>query len=116
MLLRYSAMKTGSMHLSNKNRFLQLYTALQCGKPYTWNITVGNRSAMTQEICGTEKRAGTFVCPCNTTTTVTTPPKYWHYYTCSGSCRGTELMGALFSTLPSIYKNNTVSPHITTLN
>jgi hypothetical protein len=71
----------------------------------------------TQAICGTEKRGLDllFVCPRNTTTMVTTLPKYWHYCTCSGSCRGTELMGALFSTLPSIYKHNTVFPHIITL-
>jgi len=43
-------------------------------------------------------------------TTTATKSKCWDYCTCSGSCRGVELKGVLFSTLPRIYKHNTISP------
>jgi len=73
---------------------------------------VGTLSAVTQATHGTEKRGSEpSLCPHDTSTTITTP-KCWHYCTCSGSCRGAELMGALFSTLPSIYKHNTVFPQL----
>ena len=76
-----------------------------CG---TWSAMTHN---MRQCVQNWKEKDGdlTFLNETQETTTATTP-KCWDYCTCSGSCRGVELKGVLFSTLPRIYKHNTISP------
>jgi len=76
-----------------------------CG---TWSAMTHNMSLCVQN-WKEEDGDLTFLHETQQTTTATTP-KCWDYCTCSGSCRGVELKGVLFSTLPRIYKHNTISP------
>ena len=69
-------------------------------------------SAMTHNMrqCVQNWKDGDLTFSHETQQTTATTPKCWDYCTCSGSCRGVELKGVLFSTLPRIYKHNTISP------